>query len=103
MKKGHRYRVTIEHLATPRADGAIHAPLSFETVNHDEVLGIAERTVAGGRYERDESAALAIGLKLFTEVMLSHRDDPLFADLMPALRDFIGRLKERNRTATAAG
>ena len=103
MKKGHRYRITVEHLATPREDGTIRPPLSFEAVNHDDVLGIAERVTAGFRYARDESAALAVGLKLFTEVMLAHRDDPLFADLQPALRDFIGRLKERTRAATATG
>jgi len=103
MQKGHRYRVTVEHLAHPREDGMLRPPLSFEAVNHDDVLGIAERMSAGGRYAADESAALAIGLKLFTEVMLTHRDDPLFADLRPAMHAFISRLKERNRAATAAG
>jgi hypothetical protein len=103
MKTGHRYRITVEHIATPRAEGEIRPPLSFEAVNHDDVLGIAERSAAGGRYARDESVALAVGLKLFTEVMLAHRDDPLFAELQPALRAFIGRFKERYRAATAAG
>ena len=103
MKKGHRYRVTVEHLATPHGDGDTHPPLSFEAVNHDEILGIADRSAAGGQYDRDESVALAIGLKLFGEVMLMHRDDPLFAELQPAFRAFISRFKERNRAATAAG
>lgn len=103
MKKGHRYRVTVEHLATPNGEGETHAPLSFETLNHDDILAIADRSVAGGLYARDESLALAIGLKLFTEVMLGHREDPLFAELQPAMRAFIGRFKERNRAATAAG
>ncbi|WP_341705742.1 DUF3861 domain-containing protein [Ferrovibrio sp.] len=103
MKRGHRYRVTVEHLATPQGDGETSPPLSFEAVNHDDVLGIARRITAGGAYAPDESAALAVGLKLFTEVMLAHRDDPLFGELQPAMRQFIGRLKERSRAATAAG
>src|SRR3546814_10382455 len=103
MKNVPLSRTPVEPLATLREDGTIRPPLSLEAVNHDDVLGIAERVTAGCRYARDESAALAIGLKLFTEVMLAHRDDPLFDDLQPALRDFIGRLKERTRAATAAG
>lgn len=99
--KGHRYRVTIEHVAAPKRDAPLQAPLSFETVNHDEILAIVERLRASSHYEADEAAALGIGLKLFSEVMLKRRDDPLFAAVQPALRAFIGGLKERNRAAPA--
>jgi hypothetical protein len=32
-----------------------------------------------------EVAELAVGLKLFSEVMLRHRQDPLFAEMKPPL------------------
>ena len=99
--KGHRYRVTIEHLGTPRGDGPLREPLTFEAVNHDEILAIVERIRASAQYEQDEAAALGIGLKLFSEVMLKRRDDPLFAAVQPAIRAFIGGLKDRNRQAAS--
>ncbi len=102
MKRGHRYRVTIEHVGTPRDGLPIQPALRFETVNHDEIIAIVERIRASGQYAEDEAASLGIGLKLFSEVMLQRRDDPLFAALQPALRAFIGGLKERNSTARSA-
>ena len=100
--KGHRYRVTIEHVGTPKGDGPLHDPLTFETTNHDEILAIVERIRASAQYERDEAAALGIGLKLFSEVMLKRRDDPLFAAVQPAIRAFIGGLKDRNKQGPVA-
>jgi hypothetical protein len=98
--RGHRYRVTIEHLGGPDGDASIQPPLCFETVNHDEILGIVARLRSSGVYQPDEAASLGIGLKLFSEVMLKRRDDPLFAELRPAIRAFIGGLKARGRAAT---
>ncbi len=101
MKRGHRYRVTIEHLGTPRDGMEKQDELVFEAVNHDEIIGIVQRIRASGHYSADEAAALGLGLKLFSEVMLKRRDDPLFQALQPALRSFIGGLKERNRDVAA--
>lgn len=99
--RGHRYRVTIEHLGTPR-DGMEKQPeLVFEAVNHDEIIAIVQRIRAGGHYAEDEAASLGIGLKLFSEVMLKRKDDPLFQALRPAFSSFIGGLKARNRGESA--
>lgn len=95
--RGHRYRVTVEHLGTPRAGMDRQPELVFETVNHDEIIAIVQRMRASGHYSEDEAASLGLGLKLFSEVMLKHRDDPLFAALRPAVRSFIGALKARLR------
>lgn len=102
IMRGHRYRVTIEHVGTPREGVEIQPALVFETVNHDEIIGIVERIRASGHYEQDEAASLGIGLKLFSEVMLKRKDDPLFTALRPAIRAFIGGLKDRNRGTTDA-
>ncbi len=99
--RGHRYRVTIEHLGTPR-DGMDKQPeLVFEAINHDEIIGIVQRIRASGHYSEDEAASIGIGLKLFSEVMLKRKEDPLFQALRPAMSSFIGGLKERNRDAAA--
>ena len=93
----YRYRVTLEPVASPAPDVPLRAPLSFDACNHDDVVGIAERARARSGFPPDEAAALAVGLKLFTEVMLKHREDPLFAALRGPMREFVGRLKARHR------
>ena len=40
-------------------------------------------------------SALAMGMKLFSEVMLKHRQDPLLAPILWAYRDYIGAFKQR--------
>jgi hypothetical protein len=76
--KGHRYRITIEPL-----DGATDTavPFSFEAVSHDELFGIVERVRASSRWDADTAAQLAVGLKLFGEVLLQERKSELFTPL----------------------
>lgn len=90
----YKYKVTVEDLGGRKVDPEMHAPLVFYPENHDNILDIADRQAARWPFTTDEAASLAIGLKLFAEVGLKHRNDPLFAPLMPHLREFIGRLKQ---------
>lgn len=93
--KQHRYRVTVEHLALP--DGSLPEPsrsLSFETGNHDDILAIVARMSQRGDLPQDDAMALAVGLKLFSEVMLQHRGHPLFADFAPHFKAFMQQLKQ---------
>lgn len=92
--KQHRYRITIDHLADK--DGlppSAPASLSFEALNHDEIIGIAERMKGRGDFDAQTATNLAIGLKLFGEVMLTNRDHPLFTELSPHFGAFMKRLK----------
>ena len=93
MKREHRYRITLEHLAAPKADTALHDPLVFEATNHDDLFAILERSRSKGVFDEETVTALALGMKLFTEVMLKHRNDPLFADIAGPMRSFIGQYK----------
>ena len=92
----HRYRITLEHLANVKEGGPTHAPLSFEAGNHDDLFAIIEKVRANSGLPAEDATAMAVGLKLFSEVMLDHRDDPLFAALRGPMREFIGELKSRN-------
>ncbi len=93
MKREHRYRITLEHLGAPREGTPLHPPLTFEAANHDDLFPIIERSRAKGAFDPDSAAALALGLKLFREVMLKNRNHPLFADLNEPMRAFIARFK----------
>lgn len=94
--KQHLYRVTVEHLALPDGSPPPAAEaLSFETGNHDDILAIVERMRQRGDLPEADATAFAVGLKLFSEVMLQHRGLPLFADFAPHFKAFMQQLKQR--------
>jgi hypothetical protein len=95
----HRYRFRVEALTCDESPDGENA-LSFEVASHDDVLAIVHRVNAANAFDQNEAMALAVGLKLFTGVMLRHRHDPLFADIQPAMRVFIGNLKARIASST---
>lgn len=88
----HAYRITVQTLTTAPPNGAAHG-LTFDTTNHDEIIQLVERVKSRGILPDEEVAAFTIGLKLFGEVMLRHRHEPLFADLYPHFGTFMKRLK----------
>lgn len=93
--KQHRFRVTVEHLADQHGAPSTHdAPLSFEVGNHDDILSVVERLRGRGDFDPDSATALGVGLKLFGEVMLEHRDHPLFAEFRTHFMDFMKTLKK---------
>lgn len=96
----HQYRVTLEYLGGKHAGPETHVPLQFEAGNHDDLFDIVQRVQTSGIANADEAAALALGMKLFGEVMLKHRKDPLFAALQPSFVEFINAFKQRIRDTT---
>jgi hypothetical protein len=100
--KAYRYRIRVESLAHHGGTVHVEDALSFEVANHDDILAIVDRVNAATAFDRNDATALAIGLKLFTGVMLQHRHDPLFADVQLAMRAFIGNLKARVASTTAS-
>lgn len=67
--------------------------LAFQHLNHDDILDIAERMRSRLALGDDDSAALAVGLKLLSEAVMMRRDRPPFAELWPALAAFTRALK----------
>lgn len=93
--KQHRYRVRIEHLEDAKGQPVSREPLSFEVGNHDDMFHIVELMRTRGDFDPDTSTALAIGLKLFSEVMLENKDHELFEDFRPHFVQFMKRLKSK--------
>ena len=91
----HNYRVTLEYLGGKHAESDLHQAVRFEVGNHDDLFNIIQRVQTAQLTDADTAAALALGMKLFGEVMLKHRKDPLFEKLQPAYREFIDAFKER--------
>jgi hypothetical protein len=92
----YRYRITVEALTGAKGEPVEGRTLSFESANHDDILGIVERMRARLPFDGDTIASLGIGLKLFSEVALMQRDDPMFAVIRPALGEFVRALKQRS-------
>jgi hypothetical protein len=92
--KGHLYRLTLEHLEDSKGNPVEKPPLQFEVKNHDDLYSIVEKVQAKGLFDANESAAFAIGLKLFREVMLHHRDAEVFKELDPHFSEFMKAFKK---------
>jgi len=90
----YRYRVTVEKLSDAKGEPVHGECLSFYAANHDDILAIVEKMQAKLPLDAGTAASLGVGLKLFSEVALVRKDDPLFADILPAIRDFIQQLKQ---------
>jgi len=91
--QNHKYRVSVSYIEDREGNPVEGRSLEFVVGNHDEILGIVERIRNTKQFEGDDAAAFAIGLKLFGEVMLKNKDNPLFSELRPQFVEFMKKLK----------
>jgi len=91
----YRYRITLEKLADAKGEAVHGQSLSFYAANHDDILEIVSKLQAKLPFDAGTAASLGVGLKLFSEVALVHRNNPLFAEVRPALSEFIQQLKQQ--------
>ena len=91
--KQHLFRITVEPLGAvqgePYVDQPTQASLQFEVSNHDDILAVVERLRGRGDFSANDAAAFGVGLKLFGEVMLHNKSNPLFASLLPHFGQFM--------------
>lgn len=99
--KEHRYRVTLEYLAAPDGQPSSKEPLVFEAGNHDDIFRIVELMHSRALLDASTSTAFIVGLKLFGEVILKNRNDPLFADFWPHFHAFMKHFKGMAQNAPA--
>ncbi|WP_369753985.1 DUF3861 domain-containing protein [Flavobacterium sp. WC2409] len=93
-KRTNKYKLKLELLSTTRVDDTIYPPIELEFDNHDNIFIIAERMKNRNLFQTENQATeFAIGLKMFSEVMLKNRDNALFSDFRPAFSDFMKKLK----------
>lgn len=101
----HRYRVTLTPLEAQDSAREPDAPLpetvSFEITNHDEITALITRMEGKAMVPQSEAAEFIVGLKLFSEVLIRHRAEPIFAELAPHFRSFMKALKASPARETA--
>ncbi|MEJ4088886.1 DUF3861 domain-containing protein [Galbibacter orientalis] len=94
MKKTNKYSLKLTQLQTTNDDKKQDKSLEIEFENHDEVFNIIELIKEKNLFENEnQSIEFAIGLKLFTEVMLKNRKNELFSELSPEIQKFMKKLK----------
>ena len=90
----YNYRITLESLeSTTQSQIPQERTTQFQVQNHDDLSKIVDAVRAKGILDADKSAALAVSLKLFSEIVLEKRKDPLFAPLWEPILSVTGQLK----------
>ncbi|GLU45192.1 DUF3861 domain-containing protein [Allomuricauda sp. NBRC 101325] len=96
MKKSNKYKLKLEPLELIGPSDKIYEPIAFEFDNHDNIFEIIERMKSRDRFKtQQQSVEFAIGLKLFSEVMLKNKDNPLFEDFRSAFGDLMKKIKSK--------
>jgi hypothetical protein len=93
-KRTNKYRLRLEYVSAAREGTILPAPLEIGFENHDNIFDIIERLKEKDLFkETQEATEFAIGLKLFSEVMIRNKNNPLFEEFSPAFGAFMKKLK----------
>lgn len=91
--KGHLYKFSITRLEDSDGNPVEPESLEFEARNYDEIFNIVEAVKNKVDFDEDDAIALAVGIKLFSEVMLKNSKHELFKPLRPSFAKFMKQLK----------
>ena len=81
--KQHTYEVTLKHIADAQGNPSTYADtLSFNSYNHDDIFKVLQMIKNSQILDDEAAKPFAVGLKLFSEVMLEHKNLPLFKDFI---------------------
>ena len=95
-KRTNKYKLNLELVATSKVDDTLYPPIELEFDNHDNIFAIIERMKQRNIFQTENQAVeFAIGLKMFSEVMLKNRENELFSDFRPAFGEFMKKLKSK--------
>lgn len=93
-KKANQYKLTLEQITLANGEAGRHEPLILNFSNHDEIFNIIEKLKQKNHFnDEQQTTEFAIGLKLFSEIMIKNRTLPLFEELLPAFKFFMEKLK----------
>ena len=93
-KRANKYHLTLTSQQYANGETAPVKALEFDFTNHDEVFSTIERIREKNPFnDIDQATEFALGLKLFSEVMIRNRNNPLFAELKDAFPLFMKKLK----------
>lgn len=93
-KKINKYHLTLKLTEYAGGETQPEKELELDFENHDEIFNIIERIRAKDPFGNAAQAEeFALGLKLFSEVMIKNRKHPLFDELGEVFPAFMKKLK----------
>ncbi|WP_456312493.1 DUF3861 domain-containing protein [Pseudomonas shirazensis] len=93
-KRSNKYHLTLSLKEYANGDTQPAKELGIEFDNHDEIFSIIERIKDKNIFDSEsEATQFALGLKLFSEIKLKHRKNPLFEELNEVFPVFMKKLK----------
>ncbi len=94
-KRNNTYQLTLKEL-TLKDGSEGEKTLTFDFDNHDNLFHIFDVIQSKNLFDNEQTAQeFALGLKLFTEVMIKNKQHPLFEELRPAIMEFMKKLKSQ--------
>lgn len=94
-KRFNKYKLHLEEVELKSGESGVKA-VEFEFENHDDIFNIIEFLKTKTLFNNpNEDLEFTIGLKMFSEVMLKNKNNPLFEDFLPAFGKFMKELKSK--------
>lgn len=92
-KKNNKYTLHLQEIE--KKDGSeANEFTEFDIENHDDILKLLNAAKGKLGFKGDnESVEFILGIKLFGEVILRNRKNPLFEEFQPAFAAFMKNLK----------
>ncbi|MCC8142883.1 MAG: DUF3861 domain-containing protein [Tannerellaceae bacterium] len=92
--KNNKYHIRFSLAEDKNSNKELPEPLEFDFESHDDIFRIISFLQESTHFEdKQQAVEFAIGLKLFSGVMIKNRDSELFKDFQPAFRSFMKKLK----------
>jgi hypothetical protein len=96
-KRTNRYQIKLAQLSSSKENAILNPEITIEIENHDEIFQIIELVKAKKLFEEDAKAVeFALGLKMFSEVLITNPDIAFFKSFMPAFGSFMKEMKAFN-------
>jgi hypothetical protein len=93
-KKSNKYYLTLSLKEYANGETQPAKELGIEFTNHDEIFSIIEKMKNKNLFDNEsEATQFALGLKLFGEIKLKHRKNPLFDEINDVFPTFMKKLK----------
>ncbi|TDP03292.1 DUF3861 domain-containing protein [Flavobacterium sp. 245] len=93
-KRSNKYYLTLSLKEYANGETEPAKELGIEFSNHDEIFGIIQKMKEKNLFDDpSEATQFALGLKLFSEIKLKHRKNPLFDELNEVFPVFMKKLK----------
>ncbi len=92
-KRNNRYKIILNEIELKDGHPG-ETILEFEFESHDNLFDIIDKVQEKDIFgDNEQSLEFALGIKLFSEVMLKNKDNPLFEELKPAFMQFMKKPK----------